>query len=161
MKDFANLTNTSIPDARAQWKDLSSRLMKLPRLPSKSPSPEPSDDSDEITEECIIVRDEMDYESSSGAAEEGDEEGECEIKRKTRSRKKGKQVAKPSVLDSIEAEVDSEDNVGATNEGRSKSDDDGVLETPANEDRTKQAWAEIGDDMTEEKWNEMGDELAL
>lgn len=157
MKDFANLTNTSITDARAKWRDLSSRLMKLPRLPSKSPSLSPRDESEGSIEDCIIVRDEMDK-SSSG---ECDEEGECKTKRKTRSRKKGKQVAKPSVLDSIEAEVDSEDNVGATDEGRSKSDDDGILEPPANEDRTKQAWAEIGDDMTEEKWNEMGDELAL
>lgn len=149
MKDFANLTNTSIPDARAQWKDLSSRLMKLPRLPSKSPSPEPRDESEDIIENCITVRDEMDDESSSssGAAEESDEEAEREAERKARTRRKGKQVAKPSVLDSVDVELESEN--------------DGVLEPAANEDRIKQAWAEIGDGMTEEKWNEMGDELAL
>ena len=34
MKNFADPTDNGISDARARWKDLSSRLMKLPRLPS-------------------------------------------------------------------------------------------------------------------------------
>lgn len=157
MKDFANLTNTSIAGARAQWRNLSSRLMKLPRLPSQSPSPEPRGEA----EDCIVVRGETDDESAADVATENDEQQEREAERKTKTRSKGKQVAKPSVLDSLEVGPDSEVDIGATNEAQARSEDDGVAGPSKIEDRTNQAWADIGDGMNEEIWNEMGDKLAL
>lgn len=161
MKDFANLTNTSIAGARAQWRDLISRLMKLPRLPNQSPSPEPRGEAEETIEDCIVVRGETDDESASVVATESDEQQEREAKRKTKTRSKGKQVAKPSVLDSLEAGPDREVDMGATNEAQARSEDDGVAGPSKIEDRTNQAWADIGDGMNEEIWNEMGDKLAL
>lgn len=163
MKDFADLTNNSAREARAQWKDLSSRLMKLPRLPSKSPSPEQSGESEEIIEACIIVKDGMDDESSADDDDERDEENGRKAERKAQTKRKGKQkqVAKPSVLDNLVVDSEVEDNVGATDNTQVRSSGNEVTEPSTSEDSTKQAWADIGDGMSEEKWNEMGDKLAL
>lgn len=149
MKDFADLTNNSVPDARAQWKDLSSRLMRLPPLPSKSPSPEQRDESEEIIEDCIIVKDEMDDESAAYDADERDEDDGRKAKRKVKAKKKGKQrqVAKPSVLDRIGINSEVEDNVGLANNTHAGSSENEAAEPSTREDRIKKAWDNIGDDM--------------
>lgn len=145
MKDFADLTNSSVPDARAQWKELSSRLMRLPRLPSRSPSPEQRGESEEIIEDCIIVKDEMDDESAADDAGEPDEEVGRKAKRKVKTKRKGKQkqVAKPSVLGDIGINSEVEDNAGPTNNTYGNE----AAEPSSSEDRTKKAWDNIGDGM--------------
>lgn len=145
MKDFADLTNNNIPDARAQWKDLSSRLMGLPRLPSKSPSPEQRDESEEIIEDCIIVKDE----SAADDADERDEEDgrKAEPKVKTKRKGKQKQVAKPSVLDNIEINSEFENSVRPSNDTHAGSSENEAAEPSTREDRIKKAWDNIGDDM--------------
>lgn len=147
MKDFADLTNNNVSDARAQWKDLSSRLMRLPRLPSRSPSPEQRDESEKIIEDCIIVKDEMDAESASDDADERDEDGR-KAKRKVKTKRKGKQkqVAKPSVLDNIGFNSEAEDNGGSSTNTHVKSSGNEAAE-PSSENRTKKAWDNIGDGM--------------
>lgn len=163
MKDFADVTNNSVRGARAQWKDLNSRLMQLPRLHSKSPSPEQRGESEEIIEDCIIVRDEVDDESAAYDEDEGNKKDGRKAKRKVKTRSKGKQkqVAKPSVLDDIGVDSEVDDSVGATNDGQVRNTGDEVAQPSTSEDRTKQAWDDIGDGLSEEKWNEMGDKLAL
>lgn len=148
MKDFADLTNNSVPDARARWKELSSRLMRLPRLPSRSPSPEQRDDSEKI-EDCIVVKDDMDDESAAQYADEHNEEDGREAKRKVKTKSKGKQkqVAKPSVLDNITVNSEVEDNVRPTNNTYVRSSGNETAEPSSSENRIKKAWDSIGDGM--------------
>lgn len=162
MENFASLTNTSVRDARARWKDLSSRLMKLPRLRSEKSPPHARDESEEVIEDCIVVKGESGDESYDEDADGGDAEGGQKAKRKARAKGKGKRVAKPSILENIEVDIDEEHNVGATGgQAQAGSKGGGSPESPIDQDRIKKAWDDIGDDMTEEKWNEMGDEHAL
>lgn len=151
MKDFAGLTNNSVPDARAQWKELSSRLMKLPRLPSRSHSPEQRGESEEIIKDCIIVKDEMDDESAADDAGEPDEEvgrkAKSKVKTKRKGKQKQKQVAKPSVLGDIGINSEVEDNAGPTNNTYGKRSGNEAAEPSSSEDRTKKAWDNIGDGM--------------
>ncbi|KAK7701880.1 hypothetical protein SLS64_010014 [Diaporthe eres] len=151
MKGFADLTNNSVSDARARWKELSSRLMRLPRLPSRSPSPEQRDESEQI-EDCIVVKDEMDDESAADDdADEHDDEDGRKAKRKVKTKSKGKQkqkqVAKPSVLDNIGINSEVEDNVGPTNNTYVRSSGNETAEPSSSEDRIKKAWDSIGDGM--------------
>lgn len=149
MKDFADLTNNSVPDARARWKELSSRLTRLPRLPNRSPSPEQRDESEQI-EDCIVVKDEMDGESAADDdADEHDDEDGRKAKRKVKTKSKGKQkqVAKPSVLGNIGINSDIEDNVGPTNNAYVRSSGNETAEPSSSEDRIKKAWDSIGDGM--------------
>lgn len=162
MENFASLTNTSVRDARARWKDLSSRLMKLPRLLSEKPPSHTREESVEVIEDCIVVKGESGDESYDEGADGGGVEGGQKAKRKAKGKGEGKRVAKPSVLESLEVEIDEEHNVGAMDvEAQVESKGGGSPEPPIDEYRTKTAWDKIGDDMTEEKWNEMGDEHAL
>lgn len=164
MENFASLTNTSVRDARAQWKDLSSRLMKLPRLSSEKPHPQVRDGSEEVIEDCIVVKGESGDESYGEDADGDGAEGGQKAKRKVRAKGKGKgkRVAKPSILESLEVDIEEEHNVGVADvEAQIESKGGEGSEPPMDEDRTKRAWDKIGDDMTEEKWNEMGDQHAL
>ncbi|KAI3398076.1 hypothetical protein diail_9829 [Diaporthe ilicicola] len=157
MKTFADLTNTSIVTARAQWKDLNSRLMKLPRLSRKSPSPRPNEESEDMTtQDCIIVRDEI------GNAPAAGDESEREAKYKTKAKGKRKQVAKPSIIDDEDYDLDEEeDRTGAKMMAKAKGKGAVVAKQSVSDDSTKKAWADVGDGMDEEKWNQMGDKLAF
>ncbi|KKY33197.1 hypothetical protein UCDDA912_g06796 [Diaporthe ampelina] len=118
MKDFANLTNTSVPNARAQWKDLCSRLMELPRLPRENPSPEQPDGPEEIIQDYIIVKDEVGDASAADDADERDKEDELKARRKARTKRNAKQAAKPSILDGVGVDLDGEDNTEVTKKGQ-------------------------------------------
>lgn len=145
MKDFADLTNTSVRDARAQWKDLSSRLMELPRLPGESASSEQRGDSEEVIQDYIVVKDEADDVSAAEEADGRKKEDERKARREARTRSKAKQAAKPSILDSLEADLDGEDSIEVTNNTNAKGNRNGVIDSPNSGDSTIQAWADIGD----------------
>ncbi|KAJ0122919.1 hypothetical protein J7T55_011380 [Diaporthe amygdali] len=161
LKEFADLTNTTVPAARAQWKDLNGRLMALPRLPDKSLSLEPHDEAEEIIEDCIFVGSEMGNEAVDDGAHGRDEEDKVKTRSKVKTRGGLKQVAKPSLFEDDGFDLDEDDNSGSMKNSKGKSKKKEVLKRPIDKNSTNQAWDEIGDGMTEEKWNQMGDRLAL
>lgn len=146
MKDFANLTNTSVPNARAQWKDLGSRLMELPRLPRENPSPEQRDGPEEIIQDYIIVKDEVGSDASAADdADERDKEDERKARRKARTKRNAKQAAKPSILDGVGVDLDGEDNTEVTKKASEEVKRNQNIDSPIRQDRTIHAWADIGD----------------
>lgn len=56
MKDFAVVANTSISDARPQWKDLGSRLLKFTASAQNEPLSEQCHKCEKIIEECIVFK---------------------------------------------------------------------------------------------------------
>jgi hypothetical protein len=139
MKNFADPTDTGISDARARWKDLSSRLMKLPRLPKKGTSSERRHESEEMIKECIIVKDE------AGDLSSADDSDGRKAKRRVKTHRKGKRVAKLFVLDGLGCRPEVEDIIGATNKFEVKRSGNEVTEPFNTEGRTKKAWADTGD----------------
>lgn len=156
-KKFADLTNMNTVTAKAQWKELNGRLMKLPRLPRESPPLNQDDIFEDIIEDCIIVG----GKAAAAADNNRDEEDEREAKDKINKKGKRRHIAKPSIIDDDDHDLDEEGESGRIMTSKFKDKGKKVAKRSISEDSTKQAWAEIGDGMSEEMWNQMGDELAL
>ncbi|KAL1865891.1 hypothetical protein Daus18300_007003 [Diaporthe australafricana] len=157
MKKFADLTNVNIVTARAQWKELNGRLMKLPRLTRESSPLNQDAKSEDIIEDCIIVGER----AAAAADNDRDEEDERETKDKVNMKGKRRQIAKLSMIDNDDYDLDEEDQSGGRMTSQLKGKGKKVAKPSISGDSTEQAWADIGDGMSEEMWNQMGGELAL